>query len=64
MLVSEIAQSSVPVLKYTDTIEDAIEIFEQNNLQHLPVVNEEKYEGLISFEELIISRKCRYYWIT
>ena len=48
MLVSEIAQSTVPVLHYSDTIEEAIEIFEQNNLQHLPVINEEKYEGLIS----------------
>ena len=53
MLISEIAQSSVPVLHYSDTIEDAIEIFEQNNLQHLPVINEEKYEGLISLDELL-----------
>jgi acetoin utilization protein AcuB len=53
MLVSEIAQSTVPVLRYSDTIEEAIEIFEQNNLQHLPVINEEKYEGLISLDELL-----------
>ncbi len=53
MLVSEIAQSTVPVLHNSDTIEEAIEILEQNNLQHLPVVNEEKYEGLVSLDELL-----------
>ncbi len=53
MLVSEIAQSTVPVLHYSDTIEQAIEIFEQNNFQHLPVINEEKFEGLISLDELL-----------
>lgn len=53
MLISEIAQSTVPVLHNNDTIEDAIEIFEQNNLQHLPVVSEEKLEGLISLDELL-----------
>lgn len=53
MLVSEIAQSSVPVLRYSDTIEEAIEIFEQSNLQHLPVLNKENYEGLISRDELL-----------
>ena len=53
MLVSEIAQSTVPVLHYSDTIEEAIEIFGQSDLQHLPVINEEKYEGLISLDELL-----------
>ena len=53
MLVSEIAQSSVPVLRNSDTIEEAIEIFEQSNLQHLPVINDEKYEGLLSLDELL-----------
>ncbi len=53
MLVSEIAQSTIPVLHYDDTVEKAIEIFQQNNYQHLPVLQEEKYEGLISIDELL-----------
>ena len=53
MLVSEIAQSTIPVLHYSDTIEESIEIFHQYNFQHLPVLHEEKYEGLISLDELL-----------
>ena len=53
MLVSEIAQSTIPVLRYGDTIEEAIEIFQQHNLEHLPVLHDEKYEGLISLDELL-----------
>lgn len=53
MLVSEIAQSTIPILHYDDTVEKAIEIFQQNNYQHLPVLHEEKYEGLISLDELL-----------
>lgn len=53
MLISEIAQSSVPLLHDNDTVDAAIEIFQQNNFQHLPVVNDERYEGLISLDELL-----------
>lgn len=53
MLVSEITQSSTPVLHYTDTIDDAIEMYQQNNTEHLPVINDDKYEGLISLNELL-----------
>ena len=53
MLVSEIVQSTVPLLRFSDTVENAIEIFQQNNLLHLPVVNNDKYEGMISLDELL-----------
>ena len=33
MLVSEVLQSSLPVLHYTDTVEDAIELLQQNNME-------------------------------
>jgi acetoin utilization protein AcuB len=52
MLVSEITQTTIPALHYDDIIGEAIELFQQNNLQHLPVLNEEKYEGLVSLDEL------------
>ena len=53
MLVSEIIQSSVPVLHYSDTIDEAIELLQENNLEHLAVVNNDVYEGLLSIDELL-----------
>ena len=53
MLVSEIIQSSIPVLHYDDTVEDAIELLQQNNIEHLPVLHNDNYEGLVSMDELL-----------
>ncbi len=53
MLVSEIIQSSVPVLHFTDKVEDAITLLQNNSLQHLAVIDNENYEGLISMDELL-----------
>ena len=46
-------KTPIPVLHYDDTIEEATELFRENNLEHLPVVNGEKCEGLLSFDELV-----------
>jgi CBS domain-containing protein len=53
MLVSEITHTAIPALHYDDTVEEAIALLEQNNVQHLPVLNEDKYEGVLSLEELL-----------
>lgn len=53
MLVSEIIQTSVPVLHYTDTVEDAIALLQDSSMQHLAVINNENYEGLLSMDELL-----------
>ena len=53
MLVSEIIQSSIPVLHYDDSVEYAIELLQQNNLGHLAVINNDNYEGLLSIDELL-----------
>lgn len=53
MLVSEIIQSSMPFLRYNDTIDDAINLLQQNNLNHLAVLNNDAYEGLLSMDELL-----------
>ena len=53
MLVSEIIQSSFPVLHYTNSVADAIELLQQNNTEHLAVVNNDHYEGLLSMDELL-----------
>lgn len=58
MLVSEIIQSSIPVLHYDDTVEDAIELLQQNNIEHLPVLHNDNYEGMLSMDELL-SQKMR-----
>ena len=47
MLASEIIQSSIPVLHYNDTVEEA-----KDNIEHLAVVNDDNYEGLLSMDEL------------
>ena len=53
MLVSEIIQSSIPFLRYNDNIDDAINLLQQNNLNHLAVLNNDVYEGLLSMDELL-----------
>jgi acetoin utilization protein AcuB len=53
MLVSEIIQSSVPALQYSDTVEEAIEILQEYNVKHLAVLDNEDYRGLISMDELL-----------
>ncbi len=53
MLASEIIQPSIPVLHYSDAVEDAIELLQQNNLEHLAVINNDAYEGLLSMDELL-----------
>ena len=53
MLVSEIIESSVPFLRLSDKIGDAIDMLQQNNIEHIAVVNNEHYEGLLSMDELL-----------
>lgn len=53
MLVSEIIQPSIPVLHYNDTVEEAIELLQQNNVEHLAVIHNDNYEGLLSMDELM-----------
>ncbi len=53
MLASEVIQSSLPVLHYTDTVEDAIDLLQQNYLEHLAVLDNDNYEGLLSMDELL-----------
>lgn len=53
MLASEVIQSSLPVLHYTDTVEDAIGLLQQNNIEHLAVLHNDNYEGLLSMDELL-----------
>ncbi|MFT4153880.1 CBS domain-containing protein [Parafilimonas sp.] len=53
MLASEIIQPSIPVLHYNDTINDAIDLLQQNNIDHLAVLNKDNCEGLLSMDELL-----------
>jgi CBS domain-containing protein len=53
MLVSEIIQSSIPVLHYEDTVEEAIDLLQQNNIGHLAVIHNDNYQGLLSIDELL-----------
>lgn len=53
MLVSEIIKTSIPVLRYEDTVEEALELLQQNSVEHLAVINNDKYAGLLSMDELL-----------
>lgn len=53
MLVSEIIQSSIPVLHFTDTVETALDLLQDNNIEHLAVINNDIYKGLLSMDELL-----------
>lgn len=53
MLVSEIIQSSIPALRYTDTVYDAIELLQENSVKHLPVLENEDYKGIIGLDDLL-----------
>lgn len=53
MLVSEIIQSSIPVLQYSDTVYTAIELMQDNSVKHLAVLDNEAYKGVISLDDLL-----------
>ncbi|MBS1746956.1 MAG: CBS domain-containing protein [Bacteroidetes bacterium] len=53
MLVSEFIQSSIPTLSLTDTISVAIDLMQQNNLNHIAVVQNDNYEGLLNMDDLL-----------
>lgn len=53
MLVSEIIQSSPAVLRFNDQVKDAVELMQEYSVEHLPVLNNDSYEGLLSLDDLL-----------
>lgn len=55
MLVSQIIESGFPLLTLTDKVSFALQLMDDYDVLHLPVVAEEKFAGIISKEDLLDS---------
>ena len=53
MLTRELLSQTIPYLKPDDKVYYALELMNENHVTHLPVVEGEKYAGIISEEDLL-----------
>jgi acetoin utilization protein AcuB len=53
LLNKELISSSLPVLSFTDTIQRAQELMADYHLLHLPLVNDDKFMGLIAEDDIL-----------
>ncbi|MFN8250580.1 MAG: CBS domain-containing protein [Ferruginibacter sp.] len=53
MLTVELINSNIPRLKLQDSVSKALQLVNDYRVTHLPVVQEEKYLGLVSEEDLL-----------
>lgn len=53
MLISQINVTNYPIVNLFDKVSFALQLMEDYETQHLPVVSEEKYVGLISKDDLL-----------
>lgn len=53
MLTKDIISAFVPALSLDDTVSQALQLMGDYHISHLPVIDEDKYVGLVSEDELI-----------
>ena len=53
MLAAQLLNSSFPTIHLYDRVSMALQLMEEYDIQHLPVVNEEKYIGIIGKSDLL-----------
>jgi len=53
MLTRELSSQTLPFLRLTDKVYQALELMNENRVTHLPVIDGEKYIGIISEEDLL-----------
>ena len=53
MLAAQLIQTTYPILHLIDKVSFALQLMEDYDVQHLPVINEEKFIGILSKEELL-----------
>ena len=53
MLAQQLTQTDYPPVKLFDKISFALQLMEDYDVQHLPVINEEKFVGIIGKEDLL-----------
>jgi CBS domain-containing protein len=51
--VSKIMTSNLVLLNLTDTLEKAEGLFKKHNIRHIPVINNNKVEGMLSYTDLL-----------
>ena len=55
MLAIKLIQSHFPSANYFDTVSFALQLIEDNELMHIPVIGEDKFKGILSKETLLNS---------
>lgn len=53
MLTSDLVNQNIPQLQLTDTVGKARQLINDFKLTHLPIINEKRYLGLVSEEDLL-----------
>jgi acetoin utilization protein AcuB len=53
MLTGNLQSQTLPYLRLSDKVYKALELMNENHVEHLPIVNGEQYVGMISEEELL-----------
>ena len=53
MLNKDLISASVPTLSLEDTVSQALQLMGDYHISHLPIIDDEKYVGLVSEDELI-----------
>lgn len=53
MLTRNLLSHSIPILHLNDSISDALQFMNDNHIVHLPVVDEGKFIGMVSEEDLL-----------
>ncbi len=53
MLTSELLSQTLPYLRLQDKVYQALQLMNDNNVTHLPIVDGEKFIGIISEEDLL-----------
>src|SRR6476620_11588268 len=55
MLTIDLASQSLPNLRLSDKIYQALQLMNDHQVAHLPIVDGEKYVGIISEDDLLMS---------
>ncbi len=55
MLTNEVSSQTLPYLRLHDKVHEALQLMNDNQVAHLPIVDGEKYVGIISEDDLLMS---------
>ena len=55
MLTREIRSQTLPYLHLNDKVYQALQLMNDNQVTHLPIVDGEKYIGIVSEEDLLLT---------